>query len=346
MSAPTKENKDDLVVINNNIRDITANLLDKKTKTYWSQQLSDEQMESAKYAIQAWSQVTSSPSATKQGAENVDGIMKRLENEKKDGNEAIDLTIGMYNLLIDTWTKSGFPERAQSTLMQLQSMKESFPESITLTNVPYNNVIHAWKRQSEGEKAEDVLKMMIEAQVEPDEISYNGVVLAYARNYNKRGYADQAARVLKEVTKNTNIEVDTFLFNAAMDAYAKSQSPQSAKNAEQLLDELERYGKDHDIRPNTISYTTVIDAYAKQGSNDSGANAERVFKKMEAAFKAGNEDARPNNRSFNAVINAYVQTNNPGSALKAEQILMKMLALSTKEYDEAKPNVITFTTGG
>lgn len=340
---PKFETEVESFVINEKIRDITTSLLDDSYDKYWSNQLNKDQMENTKFALQAWSQVTSSPKETEQGAEYIERIIKRLEDEKKNGNEAVDLNLGIYNLLIDVWTKSGYPDRAETILRQLQSMKELFPESIMLTNLPYNTVIHSWKRSSEGEKAEEVLRMMIKGKIEPDEISYNGVVLSYARNYGKRGYADNAQRVLEEMEK-TDLPIDAFLFNTVMDAHAKSQTPESAEKALQLLIKLEQYGGKHGIYPNTISYTTVIDSFAKAKSEDSASNAEMVFRKMEAAHKSGNEDARPNNRSFNAVINAYVQTSAPGSALRAEQILMKMLTLSKNGNEEAKPNVVTFTT--
>jgi pentatricopeptide repeat protein len=330
--------------INEKVRHITNRLLYKKDKRYWDEHLTEDQMDKAKYAIQAWSQVTSSPSASQKGAENIERILKRLEREKQNGNPNIELTLVLYNLVIDVWAKSELPERAEAVLRQMQSMKNLYPNCIKSNNLPYNTVIHSWKRSGEGERAENILKMMRETNVEPDVISYNGVVLAYARNYHKYGYADHGHRVLEEM-EQTNLTMDSFLYNAVMDAHAKSRGHESAKRAESLLIKMEEYGDDHKAQPNTISYTTVIDAYAKMQSNDSCVNAERIFRKMEAAHSAGNVNARPNNRSFNAVINAYVQTKNPGSALRAEEILMKMIDLSKSGYVDAKPNVVSFTTG-
>lgn len=332
-------------VIDDKISDITKCLLDENHDKFWSNQLTKEQMGDVKFVIKGWSQITSSHSTTEHGAENIEAILNRLETEKRDENQEIDINIEFYSVLIDMWAKEGLPERSITALKKLEKLNEMNPESFRLTNVPYNTVIHAWKRSGEGEKAEEVLNMMIDSNVNPDEISYNGVIMAFAKNYKKYGYAaDNAERVLKLMI-NADMNVDTFAFNAVMDAHAKSMTSDSARKAVKLLIEMEKLGETNGIKPNTISYTSVIDAFAKQKSQDSAINAEKVFKKMEAAYNAGNEDARPNRRSFNAVINAYVQSNQPGSALKAEQILLKMLDLSRNDYAEVRPNVITFTTG-
>ncbi len=282
------------------LRSITTCLLEEKDDSYWSEQLNEEQIEDAKYAAQAWVQSTSTKTKQQTNAESAEyteKILKRLALEKQNGNDLVDLDVAMYELLIDIWSKLDLPERAESILNDIQSINDTIPNNIQLNETPYNKIIHLYKRQGNGEKAENVLRMMQKANIEPVEISYNGVVVAYAKNYKQSGSADQAQRMLEEMGK-ANINIDTFLFNTVMDAYAKSRNDRlSAQKAEALLDRLESL--EH-TQPNTISYTSVIDAYAKSNISDRAESAERVFRKMEAAHKAGNTKAEPNVRSFNA----------------------------------------------
>ena len=278
---------------------ITKSLIKDKEANYWSDQLNEEQWEDAKFAIQEWAKGTLSKKSPKQKTtEYMEQILKRLGREKANGNDLVELDVGMYELLIDAWCKLDLPERAESILNEIQSINAKIANKIELNITPYNTIIHSYKRMMNGEKAEHILRMIQKANIDPDEISYNGVIAAHARNYKQNGSADKARRILEEMEK-VDVEMDIFLFNTVMDAYAKSSwnDGLSAKKAEALLDKLESL---ENIQPNTISYTSVIDAYAKSNFNDRADSAERVFRKMEAAHKAGNENAEPNVRSFNA----------------------------------------------
>ena len=282
---------------------ITTSLLEAKDSNYWSDQLTEEQIEDAKYAAQEWAKKSITTSSEKKSnttqlsAEYMERILKRLGQEKQNGNDLIALDGSMYEILLDVWSKLDLPERAESILNEIQSINEKEQNNIQLDVTPYNTIIHSYKRNGKGEKAENILRMMQKTNIQPDVISYNGVILAYARNYAQIKSADKAQRILEEM-QNSGLETDTFLYNAVMDAHAKSKNDElSAQKAEALLDNLESY--EH-IQPNTISYTSVIDAYAKSNSKDRADCAERVFRKMEAAHKAGNENAEPNVRSFNA----------------------------------------------
>ena len=64
------------------IQNITRNLLDEKYHAYWSEQITEDQMVSAKSAIKGWSQINSSTEATQEGAKKIELIIQRLENEK------------------------------------------------------------------------------------------------------------------------------------------------------------------------------------------------------------------------------------------------------------------------
>lgn len=99
----------------------------------------------------------------------------------------------------------------------------------------------------------------------------------------------------------TNARPNIITINCVLDALAKSGQ---ASRAEQLLTRIEQ-DESNDavldgIRLNAISYTCVIDAYAKSPEKGAAQRAEAVFKRMDQAYRGGNEDAKPTSQSFNA----------------------------------------------
>jgi len=95
------------------------------------------------------------------------------------------------------------------------------------------------------------------------------------------------------------VRPNTVTINCVLDALVKNGA---ASRAEDLLNRMEQqsdFALEH-VSLNTISYTTVIDGYANSGEKGAAHRAEEIFKRMEAAYRNGNDQAKPNVRSFNS----------------------------------------------
>jgi len=83
-----------------------------------------------------------------------------------------------------------------------------------------------------------------------------------------------------------------------LEALAKSGA---VSRAEELLNRVENNQLDTTLNHlclDTISYNVVIDGYAMSREKGAAQRAEEIFKRMEAAYKNGNDRAKPNTFSF------------------------------------------------
>ena len=87
----------------------------------------------------------------------------------------------------------------------------------------------------------------------------------------------------------------TGIFNAVINAWARSREPIAPMRAEQILewmDKLYRNGN-LDIQPDKYTFNTVIHAWAKLGGKEAAEKAQQLLDNMHRMNKAGNTNARP-----------------------------------------------------
>jgi len=119
------------------------------------------------------------------------------------------------------------------------------------------------------------------------------------------------------------------MYNAVMDAIARSGESTSGPRAEDLLNEMEslyRAGND-ELKPNRRSYNAVILAYRNAG--DGGRKAEELLQRMEELSESGRPELTPDVVSYNCVISAIVDGGNSNKdddtvADRAQSILDRM----------------------
>jgi len=163
------------------------------------------------------------------------------------------------------------------------------------------------------------------------------------------------------------------LYNALINAWAKSELDGAAQMAERCLDRMEEMQAmvgGEDLIPNTFHYNSVIHAWANRGGLDSttlmdidleedgivedtssstttmdvenykinlipAERAEGILERIEASFRLGNLDARPNTISYNACIDAWAKSCHEKAGKRAETLLRRM-----EELYESKINLL------
>ena len=183
----------------------------------------------------------------------------------------------VYNSVLDAWARTRTPiagTKADELLFEMEERirmgdHDSSPDTIT-----YNSVIncHASSGHINAAKAaERVLKKMEIASktnpaVVPNTLTYNQVLKAYSTS-KLPGGTNRADVILRYMmmSRNKNIEPDSFSFTTCLNIWAKSKEPGKAEKAYAILNKmLEAYrltGKDQ-MRPNEITYNTVLNACA------------------------------------------------------------------------------------
>jgi pentatricopeptide repeat protein len=179
--------------------------------------------------------------------------------------------------------------------------------------------------------------------VRPDAISYNTVMLAYA----KQGQAAKAEALLEEMyagystNGNENAKPTIVSFNVVINGWAKLGQPEAAEKALSLLWEMQSLWKQGHLSvrgPDAISYGTVISANAKQGE---AAKAEALLKEMFLDYSTnGNESAKPTMIDYNVVMNCWAKSRQLEATEKALALLREMQSLWKQGHQSVRPNVI------
>ena len=233
-------------------------------------------LDSFKAVLLAWRQQAGLDDYAPHRAQRVLDWMVRLY---KDGQN--DLAVpdaACFETVLQAWSRSRHQDAPQHTEALLVSMERLYKathlESLEPSTVCYNAVLSAWaKSNQEGgsERTTSVLKFMEDSpNVEPDMTSYSTVIGALARTNNPED-AKTAETLLKHVEKgfragNTDLEVDTLLYNCVIGCFAKLNVNGSYRRARAVLDRQIQLNEDgcEQCRPDVYGFTSVLGACAME----------------------------------------------------------------------------------
>ena len=108
-------------------------------------------------------------------------------------------------------------------------------------------------------------------------------------------------------------------YSMAINAWSKSNHPDSGKQAEDILDKISSLTKD---KPTVVTYSAVITAWSKQGNP---IRAERLFERMVHDSKSGNPKAKPNVLAYSSLMDAWARSNSEQAGEKCESLLDQMV---------------------
>eukprot|EP00566_Odontella_aurita_P004775 CAMPEP_0113536096 /NCGR_PEP_ID=MMETSP0015_2-20120614/6066_1 /TAXON_ID=2838 /ORGANISM="Odontella" /LENGTH=762 /DNA_ID=CAMNT_0000435413 /DNA_START=463 /DNA_END=2752 /DNA_ORIENTATION=+ /assembly_acc=CAM_ASM_000160 len=153
------------------------------------------------------------------------------------------------------------------------------------------------------------------------------VALARCKDRDAPNRAEGIVKRMKQISPNS------YHYNAVLLGYAKRGW---AKNAEKLLNEMQRLNKEGklDDGPNIITYNVVLDSLFKSGDSDAVKRAELIWKKM-----MKNSGIKPDMFTFASLFNLYAQ-NAQGD--KAERLLEQIVGLHKAGKLKNGPNEFTY----
>ena len=93
----------------------------------------------------------------------------------------------------------------------------------------------------------------------------------------------------------------TGIFNAVINAWARSREKIAPVRAEQILSWMEKF-EDLDIQPDKYTYNTVIHAWAKAGGTEAAMKAQELLSSMDKKYQEGNTMAKPDTITYNVVV--------------------------------------------
>ena len=200
-----------------------------------------------------------------------------------------------------------------------------------------------------AKKADELLAFVEQAYAKdpalsPDIKSYAMVVDAYA----KVGEPESAEAVLMRLEKvwksgNEKVKPNTILYNAVLDAWAKSGRREAPKRAEAILHHMEQLNQqgNEDVRPDTVSYSAVINAWAKSREKGAAQRAEAILNHVLLKLhEGGREECCPTTISFTAVIDAWAKSRDKNAYAHAQKLFQQMRSMGKA----AEPNALTYNS--
>ena len=200
---------------------------------------------------------------------------------------------------------------------------------------------------------ERLLKRMLDHEtVQPDTISYNGVLEAQ-KSKSAEGM-ERIEKIWNHMQQeyeggNERVKPTVRTVNTVITAYAKrvlelrgDEALECAKRAHDiLLETKQKYEatNDPDYQVDVLTYTSVMDAYARCASLEATLCAEKLLEELKQVYEeTGNEKLKPNTRTYTSLITAWAKTKSYKAPHIAEGLLKEM-----QESETAKPNTRSYT---
>ncbi|KAG7354972.1 PPR: pentatricopeptide repeat domain containing protein [Nitzschia inconspicua] len=262
-----------------------------------------------------------------------------------------------YSTLIHGWSKLRFPgagSRAKELFDELLQLPPSLQRRDFNITTVCNSVMSSFARSGDrySPKVVESLLAQLEGRflngdrnAQLDKTSFLCVFDAYA----KAGVAHAEERcekllnrmqLYKENFNLADLEPDRVVYNAYLNALAKSQQQSAVEKAEEILTMMET-SRNPDLRPDIVTYSTFIDCHTKCGER-SLERADELLRFVEGTYRRGDATLKPNAVFYSAILQAWAKTGTAKGAMKAEELLQRNIALFEEGNDYAKPHIIVY----
>mmetsp|Transcript_2393 Transcript_2393/g.5266 ORF Transcript_2393/g.5266 Transcript_2393/m.5266 type:complete len:1033 (-) Transcript_2393:82-3180(-) len=253
-----------------------------------------------------------------------------------------------YNTVLSAWSKSAgyggqapsdtkeiVGEEAAYKALELLDRIEGQSYRIKPDRISYSTTIAAFANAAQtcesgilmAQKADALISRMRDRMgVEPDDYSFNGVLLAWSRTSGGMSSARHCESILRSMRNPTNVSWSTVI-----NAYTHAGG---ALEAAGLLKEMEDRARDSarhqssNHAANTLSivvYNNVIHAWSRNADPDASKYAEAILKRLESGSSTLNLP-KPDVVSYRLVLNAIEYSKDPDKAERAKSVLDRFIA--------------------
>ncbi|GKY91703.1 hypothetical protein MPSEU_000142100 [Mayamaea pseudoterrestris] len=258
-----------------------------------------------------------------------------------------------FNGVILAYCRSGRFEEAEHILKVIESATKTC-SNLSADVVSYNTILNAYLRSSAIkekvalEKIRRLVQYMEDNRYEkpyirPNCFSYKVLFTAWLQS-GEPMLLPEAENLLFLIVRlwkagDTSIDVNNFLFNKLINAYAKSQDPQATNKALKLLQQMKESQLN---RPDIITYTSVLECLSNARQPSASDKAEELLQEVFALYEAtGQATDRPNVRTFTMAIATLAK--NQGNVLRTYELLQQLLQLYEKTKDpNLRPNTYPY----
>jgi hypothetical protein len=160
----------------------------------------------------------------------------------------------------------------------------------------------------------------------------------WAASGMKSHAVNRVEQILREMDE-TDVEPNTVILNAVMNAYTQSQKVGAVERTAELLDIMEHSGPENtDLQPDLMSYNTHLHALTVNASPqrpELAAQAVELLERMVRRHRDGKLASPPNLFSYNLVLKALLNARPPDVSWRMTQFLRTLT-------QHVKPDVTSF----
>lgn len=282
---------------------------------------------------------------------------------KQSKDETVAPTVKSYNTLLNAWSKSYDPTatvRAEAILEEMLAAVEEGRDDLRPDAVTFSTVMDVYarsKNRNKCQRCEQIFKMMDDLDVRRNVFTFSALQNVYARS----GMPDAAEKTRAVLDQMLDLyhRGDVFAkptclhYNAVLHALSRSNAPDQAKTANEMLEKMERSVADggYDVDPDRMSFALAILACARCRDKVEGARlAEKNLEKMEsraqleADRRAAVSSVAPplvslDVECFNVALTAISRSRQNDACERTLQIIRRMEEYAEKGQPELRPNI-------
>lgn len=214
-------------------------------------------------------------------------------------------TVATWNIILD------YCANQQGVEIE-QVFERMRSEGIVADVISYATIIKAAVAKGDLARAEALLEAMIEAEVEPDVVVLNTMLMAYATVLRR----DSAFEILRRFEAR-GVSGDALSYSLLLRNCVRGNAPEPATRA---VEAMRKAG----LRPSTRVYSMLLSSYARSGWL---RESLEVLQLMQA------EKTRPNKYTFSALMEACITSGQPETARPLfEQMQELDIAADTVTY--------------
>eukprot|EP00986_Skeletonema_menzelii_P005274 scaffold1888_cov146-Skeletonema_menzelii.AAC.5 len=283
-------------------------------------------------------------SGTREAGAKANELLLKMEDMSAAYRDRINQPdIITYNTVLAAWSKSAgygltpsnakeiVGEEAAYKALELLDRIENQSYRIKPDRISYSTTIAAFANAAQtcesgnlmAQKADALLSRMRDRiGAEPDDYSFNGVLLAWSRTSGGLSSARHCESILRSMRNPTHVSWSTVI-----NAYAHAGG---ALEAAGLLKEMEDRAIESTVEKQRSSlpivvYNNVIHAWSRSADQDASNFAEAILNRLESGSSSLSLP-KPDVISYRSVLNSLEHTKDPDKAARAKSILDRFIA--------------------
>jgi len=307
----------------------------------------------------------------KERAIAVEGLLKRMIDERRAGNRDAIVRTEDYNAVMKSWAMSGEKSaaaiRVEQILMNMQDMYASGDENVQPNLESFQTAIEAWTRATDEPnalaRAQQILNWMTKIYLSsandlamPHTSCFHPILKCWATSGKLEApiVSEHLLMWMQHLQMKEGVHSagpDTTCFNIVMSNWLKSRDLTAEKRIRQIyeyMDKCNRLGAT-DMKPDASTYNIVISSIApavKKYYDMGGARrADKILARLESGYFAGDEELKPDTITYNQVIDYWAKTQSVrGHFLKAREVLDRQIEMYESGVRTCRPDVTGYTS--